>query len=398
MKKLHAKQNTDDLDLVNFNRIIYQLYDNKNYLEIIRLYNIHFNSKNFYEKCFFNFNIVVNIVLLVTNSYCCIGNYAKALEHMIILDDSYYIYKRTYFLLMQILRTKDFKKINKEDAQAIVQNFNENLRIFNKDFRLRFYNNLAYIHYKRGTYKEAIEYYKKAIPYAPDNIQLLIGYYQAVYYGGNKTHCINGEIKKELINNIDKIMQQQASFDLYLALGKLHYFIGEYQQAFTFVNLALDTLSESEKNKKEIYAYDWISRISYKLKQYATASIFYEKIIDSLIKSSENAIIEQETIHPKPELYKMLKFLNETKQYIASEETSKLSKSIWAGIIITTIFGLIECFKNYEFSTETCIFLGLGIFIITYAVLHCEIRFTNFLNIHFPTYSKWIKFIFAKVI
>lgn len=375
----------------------YDLYDKQKYLNIIQLFDQFSNSNNYDEMCFKYFNYVVGITILTAISYCNIGDYKNAKDILVFLEDTYYIFKRYYYLLIQILRRHYFINISQEDAKELVKHINKTLQEFNKHLRLRFYNNLAYVHYKNELYKDAIRYYKKTLPYAPNNVQIIVGYYQAIYYSQPK-HCVQGEYKKTLEIAIKQILSLEANFDTYLALGKLHYFLGEHQKALNFINIAINVLKQDDlKNLKEIYAYDWISRIAYKQKQYSTASVFYEKIIDSLVKEQGRNFIDHEAIHPKPELYKMLKFLNETKQLIANQETSKLNKSIWSGIIITSIFGVIQFHYEQHFDMVHCFYLLLGIFLISCIIIRAEIKFFDFIQKYFPTYYKLIALLFSRL-
>ena len=109
-------------------------------------------------------------------------------------------------------------------------------------------------------------------------------------------------------------------------------------------------------------------------------------------------IINHEEIHPKPELYKMLKFLNETKQFIADEENSKLHKSIWAGNFITSIFGIIQCYYENHFNLKICLLLAFGIFILSCIIIRCNIKFFDFLKKHFPTYYNLVRVLFKSIL
>lgn len=93
----------------------------------------------------------------------------------------------------------------------------------------------------------------------------------------------------------------------------------------------------------------------------------------------------------------MLKFLNETKQFIADEENSKLHKSIWAGIFITSIFGIIQCHYENHFNTQICLSLAFGIFILSCIIIKCNIKFFDFLKKYFPTYYNLARILFKRI-
>ena len=92
----------------------------------------------------------------------------------------------------------------------------------------------------------------------------------------------------------------------------------------------------------------------------------------------------------------MLKFLNETKQFIADEENSKLHKSIWAGIFITSIFGIIQCRYENHFNAQICLSLAFGIFILSCIIIKCNIKFFDFLKKYFPTYYNLVRILFKR--
>lgn len=369
-KQIDIKNPTID-NFLDLCENIYDSYDQYKFLNVITLFENFQNSDNYEILYFKYFNSYANIAILA--SICCfnIGEYKKAKDILHSLDDKYYIFRRCYYLFMQNLRKKDFKKYDKEICKKFVKHINQELKIFNKHTRLRFYNNLAYAYYKNELFKDASEYYKKALPFEPDNIQLIVGYHQAIYYN-NPKHRIQGKDIDSLVKDINKIMSIQSDFNTYLALGKLYYFLGKHKKALNYINISINMLTNDEKNKKVIFAYDWISRIAYKQKQYAIAAVFYEKIIDALIKDENKIFINHETIHPKPELYKMLNFLNETRQLIANKETSKLNKSIWSGIILTSIFGIYQIGTEQHFKYYQYLLLCIAIFIIGYFIVKVE--------------------------
>lgn len=378
--------------LVNkdFQNLYYQFqdfYNSKKYFELINLYEHFLNSYNYLEHCFIDFNIVVDITLYVALACFNLNEYEKAKKILTEFEDFYLSFKRRYCFHKERLNKKDYSTIPEFDSKILVGYMNDTLREFNCNSRIRFYNNLGYACYKCEQYDEAIKYYKKTLSIKPNNIQLIVGYHQAVYYR-TSPHCLKETDRINIINDINRIKKIESSYDTYLAIGKLYYFLGEFSTALNYINIAISYLQNGiDTCHKEISAYDWISRIAYKQKQYSTASIFYEKIIDKLVEDTSNNLCNHEEIHPKPELYKMLNFLNETKQFIADRETSNLNKSIWAGIFITTIFGLIDCYKNIGFSKLYCFAIGLFIFILGCIIVKNKIKYLDV----FPNIYKRIK-------
>ena len=371
-----------------------ELYKTQKFIDVINLYEELLNSPKYNEHRFVDFNMVVDITIYAALSCFNMGEYQKAKAYLSDFEEFYYIFKRMYFLLMQNLRKKTFLRMSEKDTKVMVNYINNSLKDFNSNSKLRFYNNLGYAYYKCEEYKEAIKYYKKTLTMSSNNIQLIVGLHQAEYYSNNP-HKLNKKFKAKLLEDIVKIKQMDSCYETYLALGKLHYFLGDYSRALNYIHIAISSIHDN--NEQAIYAYDWISRIAYKQKQYSTASIFYEKIIESLVQNTNSSIINHEEIHPKPELYKMLSFLNETKQFIADEENSKLHKSIWAGISITSIFGIIECYYENIFNIKYCILLALGIFVLSCVIIRSNIRFFDFLKKYFPTYYGIVKFFFSRI-
>lgn len=342
---------------------ILSLYDKGAYLDVINAFKIIQKSDDIeYFSCQY-FNAFVGIYLLVSISYSILGHYEKALGTMIELNNKYHRVKNIYYVFMQILRHKDFETISKEDAQEIVNHFNITLREFNKNARIRFYNNFAFCYYKNELYSSAIEFYEKALLYNRKDMQLIIGKNQALYEHYN--HSLSKEVIATLKVDIKKLSTLQTNFDVYLSICKLYYFIGDFEKALKYVNLALNIIGEENK-EREIYAYDWISRIAYKSKKYATAAIFYEKIIEKLIVCNKNYIINEE-IHPIPELNKMFEFLTQCKEKITKHDIHYINKSIWAGIIVATLLEFFEIYSGTKsFAIPTIMVIIITLFGVIY--------------------------------
>ena len=395
---MNSIQKTTENAFLDFYDILYGLYESKKYLEIISRYNKFKNSPKFSLILFKYFVFVVDMTILTSISYCNIGDYNKAKEIMLFLNDEYYLYKKRYYFLTREKKNTKLSEKEKQEIKDVTNFINITLREFNQNFRFRFFNNLAYVHYKNKQYKEALSYYKKALSYDCANLQLIVGKYQSLYYA-NKEHRFCLKERNKLLKDIETIKEMNSSFDTYLALGKLYYFNQEIDVALNYVNIAISTLNEDNQNRisKEIYAYDWISRISYKQKNYATASIFYEKIIESLIKDENEIFIDHEGIHPKPELHRMLTYLNETKQHLADAETSNLNKSIWAGIFITTIFGLIQCHYDSRIPDINCLYIFIFVFFTGCVIVRCDIKFFKCLKEYIPSFYWFFSVIFKGI-
>lgn len=376
---------------------IRKLYKQKKYLDIFALYNEYENlfTQIRLDLCYFN--KIISSLIYIALSYFALEDYNISLAF-------FREVKAKYNDVYSIKRTLQNKETLTKLEMRLLNGIKQELHNFNLTNRTKFYINCAYTYYKineKGNLKEnnekALYYYKKAL--LMKNIsdsqfmQCLVGIAEVKYRFFDHKSDIPENFKKEFQNIYKILLFQKTSFDTYLSLGKINYFMQEYDDALIYVQKALELTAKDEE--KRIFAYDWMSRIAYVSKQYSTASVFYEKIIDELVNYPDQ---QQEEIHQRPKLYKMVRFLNETKTYLAQEETSKLSKSIWAGISITTFFELINCYKYYKFDMLFCVGIGIIVFIFIYTILHTNIEFTKFLNTHFPTYSKFVKRIFRKII
>lgn len=133
----------------------------------------------------------------------------------------------------------------------------------------------------------------------------------------------------------------ETNFDTLLALGKMYYFCGKYSRALIFVQKAIE-IAKDQPNAR-VHAYDWLSRIAFKTKHHEVAAEYYNQIIKEIIECSDYT---QDTIHPKPNLYKMLEYLTENKRKIRKHDVHYINKSIWGGIIAAIILESFEIYSN----------------------------------------------------
>ncbi len=119
----------------------------------------------------------------------------------------------------------------------------------------------------------------------------------------------------------------------------MYYFLEDYNNSLLYVQQALEF--DKDPNNK-IYAYDWLSRIAYKTKNYATAINFYEETINCIIKNPD---YQKGEIHPRPKIYQLVGFLNDNKRILNKAELDLVNTTIWLGIFIASIFGFISNWK-----------------------------------------------------
>ena len=153
---------------------------------------------------------------------------------------------------------------------------------------------------------------------------------------------------------------------MFYDLGKLYYFIRKEDYALNYIQNALK-LDSSIK----IYAYDWLSRIMYHKRQYSIAVNYYNKVIELLVDSDSSSNSDDfSTIHPKPILSEMLKYLNETNEYVTKHDVHYINKTIWAGILITAIYGTADVWKNYDHTHALILFIVVSILTWVYTLIY----------------------------
>lgn len=363
--------------LISTEKELQYLFNENKYLEVI-------SKVNKIEKLldeefldFYYFNNKISCLIYLGLSYFQLGNYENAKMAFLKVSNK-------VFLLVQAMRY--WKRLAKipinQQLSDIAQNacslLKEQFDYFNKTNYFNYLSNLAYTFYKLEEYELSVQHYKKALKVyykkckkgdKDKNIemQLHLGIAEAQYYQyrnivnfkflNKKTNqslnkIINEIIKKNIPKNIKdnyhktiKMLEDMgSSFDTLLALGKMYYFLGKYDRSISYLQMAI-SFSVENKCQKEIYAFDWLSRIAYKTKRHEIAVDYYKKIIDSLITVS---IKNEKTIHPYPELHKMFKYLNQNKEATLKHDVHYINKSIWGGIFAGILFESAEILSSQD--------------------------------------------------
>ncbi len=393
--KENAQKNKyqDDFDC------LYKLYENQKYLDVISNFEKLINQIDD-GQFLVHIDLAISVYKAVFSSCIFLVMYESALNYILQAEKLYKGYKSLYKVVLkkrEVLLQKNPN--NKKKLSAIITEMSQFLEQFNKKGKFELYINIAFAYYKNKKYSEACKYYEKInidkirkyLNYQ-DYMQYCVGKVQAIYY------CYHHKKRpdtfyKMVEHYINELKKMPSDIEVLLSLGKLYYFIGDEKKALNFIENAL--MLNNDNNK--IYAYDWLSRITYHQKQYRLAQNFYKKIISILVESKNAQINNFSSIHPRPILSEMLTYLNETEELLVKQETSGLNKSIWAGIIITSIFGLIDLYSKH-WSILNLIFLLLIIFLLALMILHLKIDFLSWCQKHIPNYCKIIKQIFKKLL
>lgn len=222
-----------------------------------------------------------------------------------------------------------------ELSKEALKMLKEQMQKFKAHNESRYLSNLAYTCYKLKKYKEAIKYYKKALIRDKKNIQLNLGIAQSQYYYYKFFLPFN--VRKMFLNTIDLLYKSETNFNSLLALGKMYYFLKNYELSLSFLQKALEFTNHEPENK--IYAYDWLSRIAYKTKNHVVAINFYEEVIKCIVDYPDN---QQGVIHPKPKIYDMMKYLNKNREIVRKKEMKALWNTVLVSIFITIAFGIID--------------------------------------------------------
>ena len=333
-----------------------------------------------------NFKVWDDVFFRVYISYIKLLKYVQARNVMIRYRE---IRRLLVVVFVHASSKPNFKEYSKQIYEAI------------QAFKIiKFFNNVAYSYYKEKEYDKALTNYELALRYSaeisPDEkLQLLIGKAQSMYYKFENSKKKNFQ---EFFNSIQEIIKEVFNYDgncdILLALAKLYYFIGDYDNSLNYLDLALKQNEKEKSELLEIYAYDWLSRIAYKQKRYSIAVGFYEKLIQLLTVYSSNE--EFNIINPLPHIHNILQYLNETKELVAKQDISYINKTIWAGIVITALFGLIDFYRS-GMSLFLVLFILLVTFILVFAIIHLDVKFVDWCNKHCPTFSIICKNIFKKL-
>ncbi len=318
-----------------------QLFEDKKYLEVLYLVQKNKELLDTEFLDYFYFDDKVACLIFAGISYIELGLYTRALA----------IFKNIELRYANIKSFKQFwKNISKRPVDKAMFDMAENalnllktqIRIFNSSNNCRYLSNMAYTCYKLKKYKDAIKYYKKALVRNKKDIQLNLGIAQSQYR--IYKFLLPRDVRIWFRKTIEIFSGYGTSFDTLLAIGKMYYFLKEYEISLSFVQKALEFAQKEPQNK--IYAYDWLSRIAYKTKHNSVAIHFYEEIIKCLVEYPDN---QQDVIHPKPKMSDMLKYLNKNKQIVRNQEIRVIWYTVIVSIIFTIVFGIIS---NWTFFKE----------------------------------------------
>lgn len=343
------------------------LYKDKNFISVINIFNEIKRNKAFQESYHVNLNILYQLYSYAFAANIMLLNYKKALEEISEFY-SYYIEICSFYTF--VLKTREQEKKKKEKTEnktkELITHLQSEFKEFNKGKYIEFYVNLAFANYKNKNYIDAIYYFDIAInkiekfhKNEESLIELYVGKTQSLYYYYNKKLKEN-DIKDCVQEYIDKISKYGDSIDVLFALAKLNYFIREPQYALNYIELALDKIGQEQNSPYKIHAYDWLSRITYSSKQYATANKFYKQLISLLIEDKENVEninLNNKIIYPKPILADMVKYLNETNNLVAKEEASYVYQSIYIGILAAAIMETAEIYSGNSDKWNIIIFM-----------------------------------------
>lgn len=301
------------------------LFSKKKYLEVIRSVKQIDKFLNTEYLDYTSFDDKVACLIFAGISYIELGLYNKATGIFYDIENRYEKLK----LFRHFWKSHSVNPSSKEMfdlSNMALKLLKEQIQNFKAHNESRYLSNLAYACYKLEKYKAAIKYYKKALIRDKKNIQLNLGIAQSQYrlYKHNLPCCI----KKRFYKTIDLLQESETNFDSLLAIGKMYYFLKDYETALAFVQKALEFAEREPENR--IYAYDWLSRIAYITKNHTVAISFYEEVIKCLVEFPDN---QQDVIHPKPKLYDMMKYLNDNKRIVHNQEM----RTLWYTVIVLSL-------------------------------------------------------------
>lgn len=386
MKQSVKQELSVSLEFEQFRQQIIAFYGQYKFVNVVNIYEKICNEKSFLLEVMSNFKVWDDVFFRVYISYIKLLKYEQARNVMV-----------RYREIRRLLVIVYTHACNEPNLEEYLKQISDAIQTFKV---IKFFNNIAYSYYKEKDYDKALINYELALKYSaeisPDEkLQLLIGKAQSMYYKFENSKKKNFQ---EFFNSIQEIIKEVFNYDgncdILLALAKLYYFIGDYDSSLNYLDLALKQNEKEKSELLEIYAYDWLSRIAYKQKRYSIAVGFYEKLIQLLTVYSSNE--EFNIINPLPRIHNILQYLNETKELVAKQDISYINKTIWAGIVITALFGLIE-FYRAGMSLFYIFLILLATFIIVFAIIHLNVKFVDWFNKHCPTFSKIFKNIFKKL-
>ena len=321
--------------------IVKILFEQKKYLEVIKVVK---KLQPYFEADYLDYTFFDNkAVFLIYEgiSYIELGLYEDALDVLLQIEIKYEALKKARIFWRNFAK-KPINKNSFEMSKHACELISDQMQKFNDNNSYKYLSNIAYACFKLERYQDAIKYYKRALRRRKNKKDMLLnlGIAEAQYelYKGK----LPKNIKKWYTKTIDILSRSKTDFDTLLAIGKMYYFLKDYDKALNFVQRALELTVNEPQNK--VYAYDWLSRIAYKKKNHSLAIGFYEDVIRCLVEypDSKQGMI----IHPKPQLYMMIKFLNDNKRIVKNKELRGVWYTVIAGLVVTVFFGVID---NHEY-------------------------------------------------
>lgn len=317
--------------------IIRVLFASKKYLEVIKEVDElrDLLDADYLDYSFFDDKAVFLIYKGI--SYIELGLYNEALKSLLLIENKYESLKKARSFWKNLSRkpiNNSIFKMSKHACELIA----DQMRKFNSNNSYKYLSNIAYTCYKLKKYEDAIKYYKKALIRKKNKNDMLLnlGIAEAQY----KLHKfrIPKSVKKWYLKTIDMLLKSKTDFDTLLAIGKMYYFLRDYDKALNFVQKALEFTVEHPENK--VFAYDWLSRIAYKKKNHSLAVGFYEDLVRCLVEYPDGR--QGMIIHPKPQLYMMIKYLNDNKRIVKNKELRGVWYTVIVSLIVTVFFGLVD--------------------------------------------------------
>lgn len=363
----NLSQNEEDKFIETLSLIDYS-YTKNDFNAVISHYNYLISLPVNNNLYLFYFLEMMNVYNAVFVAYVTLGIYDKA-ETVILKAEIFYQLYESLYEKFNILSKKD--KLDSRQKTLIIETIEDiknNLEEFYKEGIFKLYNNIAYASYKNHRYDIAVKCYQYILDDSDminsdsKMLQVVLNWAQAKYYSRKK---ISNDDKAKIRGYINHILKMSSSFDSLMTAGKLYYFLGDSDKALNYIDYAINIQSEYSKSLKRIFALDWLSRITYKQKNYSIAATFYKELIDELCMYNDKIYCDKnETIHPLPKLTDMLKYYKETKDYVAKQELYYVNKSIIWAIAIAVIYGSVDLCELLNKMFNICILWSLIITIV----------------------------------
>ena len=226
----------------------------------------------------------------------------------------------------------------------------------------RYFATRAYVHYKIGkdardkelseiaeiNFRNTLKYHNRVKKFDKNDLDSSLGILRIYYYQN-----VIQQHKQDYDEVFKLLSQQKTCMKTFLYYCEAYYFLKEYDKALDNAKKALDVADDNIG--KEIYVYDWLSRIAYSLKDHHMAVCYYEKLIEYLVKDKEfcNISDEKGAINLTPKLSDLFKYLSENKKKIRDAELEEQREQLELSIKTT----VDESRKNIK--------LARNVFIIT---------------------------------